>query len=273
MPKLKQARERREALFEHLTGPTTRPGHAHQHDLEPCVRRGAGERWLWKRGRLPKPSKAAALYFLRGNSAEDLIRDQNITKSMVIYGDPPVAISPDQWTGDPEIPFEEIKSTNLSSYPFYELDKRGSFSLDDPNLHGRNYFRQMAIYCVALGCTKAYLTIYFLHGDYADRRTKCPDCKNRLTDFLDDRVKVCPACGYKSKKGDIQTYLIEFDPEELAAIREEIFHIRAPMWYAAVEAETEREVCDLTKPSPNHLCLGCSIGKELGCEYYGTEGE
>lgn len=265
--KIEEDNDARQAVFDRLLTSTTRSGWAHQHHLWPCVRRGAGERWLEQHGQSVKPSKAAALYFLRGHSAELLIADHNKERIVLVYKG--VACRPDVITGDDVLPFIEIKSTNYSSAALWEFVKAGrvDMSRDFPM---KNYFEQSARYAVALKTTRCRLHIYFTHGDYGDRRTKCPECGNPLgKEYIEDFYKLCGSCGYKSLKIDFRAYTLTFDPDYLDQIDGE-YDTRGDEFRTASKAATIGEVLSLSTPTPNYGCVHCEVGEALNCEFAGT---
>ena len=180
-----------------------------------------------------------------------------------------VAMTPDQWTGDPVKPFAELKSTNYSSFNFYKLinAETGEGSIDmDQDFPMKNYFEQCAIYCAGLGVATCELWIYFLHGDYADRRTKCPQCSAKLGGWdKDETRKECSDCGYVSKKGDLWTYDVTFDAGYLRRMKAEIYGARAPMFYDAIQAETAADVLTRTEPTQCFYCHNCKAGEAIGC--------
>lgn len=269
---IREDNEYRQAVFDRLLQSTTKSGWAHQHHLWPCVRRGAAERWFEARGREFKPSKTAALYFLRGHSAEFLVADQNKERIFVVYKG--VACRPDVITGTPDYPFIEIKSTNFSSAALWKFVRNGviDMSTDFPM---KNYFEQSARYAVALHSTGCRLHVYFTHGDYGDRRSKCPDCGNAFPKgptgkaiWIEDFYQECGACGYKSFRIDFRAYKLDFDPEYLAMVDEE-YDTRGEEFRNAQKASTVGELVAATTPSLNFHCVSCDIGKEIGCEYAG----
>lgn len=292
--KITEAHEVREAVFERLLTPSERSDYAAQHDVWPCVLKGAAERWLSERGETFRPAKSSALYFLRGHSAEALIGGVQEDEKLVVRGG--VACHPDgsfndlvalgdgivdeatreallDWLEDHnDVAVVEIKSTNYSSFNWYRLVKDGTIPLDaNEKFPMRNYIDQCANYCVATGSTRAVLIIYFLHGDYADRRSKCPECGNRLGDWVDDFYRECDACGYKSKKADLWAYLLEFDDATLRAVDRDVFKVRPAQFYAALRASDEAGVREAADATPNFYCRSCRVGERIGCENAGKE--
>lgn len=265
--RIEEDNEYRRAVFDRLLSSTTKSGWAHQHHLWPCVRRGAGERYMETHGGAPRASNAAALYFLRGHSAELLIADQNKERIVLIYKG--VACRPDVITGEHRYPFIEIKSTNYSSATFWNFVKAGQVDMTKA-FPMKNYFEQAARYAVALNVEECRLHVYFTHGDYGDRRTKCPECGNKLGDWEDDFYKVCSGCGYKSMKIDFRAYRLTFDRDYLDQIDGE-YDTRGDEFRAAQKVATIAELRDLTTATPNYACMRCEVGKEMGCEYFGTE--
>lgn len=294
MIKITEARPLRDAIFARLSIPPERGDYAAQHDVWPCVRKGAGERWLTNHGVRLTPSKSSALYFLRGNSAEAAIAGIPEDDKLTVYNR--VGIHPDasradlfalvreidvhfpeeaealtQWLREfPDLLFGEIKSTNYSSFHFYKLVQQGGIELAvNKAFAGRNYFEQCENYAVALRARHAALIVYTLHGDYGDRRTKCPQCGNKLSDWIDDFYKLCETCGYKSKKIDLWAYLLEFDGETFSRVEPDVYGRRPSQFYAAIEAETKEELLRLASPSPCYYCRTCKVGELIGCENTG----
>jgi hypothetical protein len=265
-----ESHERREDIFERLRSERNRSGWAHQHELWPCVRKGAAERWLEQQGTILKPGKQSALYFMRGNMAEGHTENKNYPKILVVYRG--VAATPDQWTGDPLRPFEELKSTNFSSFNWFKIVRDGGIDMSPGNnFPMRNYLEQCAIYCIALRATSCYLTIFFLHGDYADRRKACPACGGTLGDWVEDFYKPCGDCGYKAKKSDLWTYQLDFPPDYLAQLEADVYGYRAPAFYEAIQADTEAQLLELAPPTQNFYCQTCKPGELVGCENAGRE--
>lgn len=290
MIKIYEAHELRAAVFAKLLEPSPRSEYAAQHDVWPCVRKGAGERWLAARGIEFPPSKSAGLYFLRGKSAEGIITGTEEEQQPLVYNgvsthqdlnrsqitrifealDPETVKRIEDEYGD--IVFAEIKSTNFSSAKFYKIVKAGGITLEALNdFEMKNYIQQCANYCVATRTRRCFLIVYYLHGDYADRRTKCPECGNRLGEWVDDFYKECVGCGYKSKKIDLWAYVIEFDDRTLITVEREVFGVRPKQFYRAIEAETETELKEHAPASPNFYCRSCRVGEALGCENFGKE--
>jgi len=271
--KITEDKEAREALFEQLLAPRPKAGHPHQHELWPCVRRGAAERFAQRKGIDIKPSRRAALYFLRGESAEALIALPQDRKPVFIYKG--VALSPDQWTGEHPAPFTEIKSTNLSSISIWKLVKKGGLELLGPyQIPVRSYFEQCAIYCVATGTLECKLTVFFQHGDYADRRTKCPECGEPALGELENNVyRTCGACKFKTHVIDLRVYRLAYLPEELAYFDREVFDVRAGQFRDAADTVYPDTLRTMTAATPCFLCRDCDPGKVVGCEHYGSTAE
>jgi len=228
------------------------PHWVRQHELLPCVRRGVLTRRFG-----PQPNRRSALYFLRGRSAEAIIAAnrgiRTVYKGVVCTVD-----WWDWWEGDS---FVEIKSTNLSSSKAWQLTKLDDINLNDLQSEFLPWFVQCAVYCIAFGVNHCRLVVFFLHGDYGDRRTKCPECDAR--DLADNRLyRECRKCGYKSYKIDLRSYRLTFSPEELAAIEAEVFDARKSQFWQALQDGS------MGPPTPNHLCWDCEAGRLGGCEFY-----
>ncbi len=274
----------REALFHQLTrerfavrakgyDPAPVVGWPRKHQLWPCVRLGAGDVWL-SRTRRPgakapprKSQMRRALAFLRGHSHEALMAD----KQSLVFIYEGVGNEVDEWTGEPEAPFTEIKSTNLSSKHMWAIIKVGKVDLltsfgKDAFFMG--YFLQSCQNAVATGVDRCRLRIMFMNGDYASRRTKCPECKGKLGP-MKDISKTCTKCGYKSYSIDLRSYILVFTKAEMAYFRHEVFKVRRDQFNRAVEATSKEEVLKLAPPTKCFLCTECDVGKQLGCENYG----
>lgn len=285
-----EAHELRDALLENITEDGgIKNDLAAQHDVWPCVRKGAGARWYEKRGVTFKLPKSSALYFLRGKSAEALIAPgQHEAAKLVEYkgvaGHPDLDedvlafMFPNHLDKLRGVKVGEIKSTNFSSYTWYQAVKEGGIDLGMNRVFKmRNYLEQSANYAVATGTSRTVLIIFFLHGDYADRRTTCPECRNRLGDWdnkpgaKDGFFRECSACGYKSKKLDLWVYFLDFDDDVLADVDREVYTVRAGQFYAAQNAPDEASLMSAAPGTPCFYCRDCAIGKRLGCEHAGKE--
>lgn len=263
---VREAKEYRDATFERIAGKNSHDGWAHQHHLWPCVRRGAAERWFAQQGRDFPASKTMLLYFLRGHSAEYLISDANKEHLVLIYKG--VACRPDLMSDNPLRPFFEIKSTNFSSYQFWQIVKAGGLNIESP-FAMKNYLEQAARYCVAMNVTQCYLLVFFLHGDYGDRRKNCPDCGNAFAQ-IDRDTKQCPVCEYKTRPNDMRVYELDFPADYLAQIDAE-YDSRGLEFYAAIKATTIAELHAATTPTPCYSCRDCKLGAEIDCENAGKE--
>lgn len=241
------------------------PNLIHQHELIPCVRKGVAARWAKHQGHVIT-DRQSALYFLRGHSAEALIRRSDTGLHVVHNG---VLCSVDWWTGG-RYHFNEIKSTTMSSRAAWELLKTGEFPLETPHKFA-SWFKQCAIYCIAFGISKCRLVVFFLHGEYAERRTKCPECSKPLEELAETRLyKVCSACAYKSYKIDLRTYLLGFTQDELQAVESDVFNVRQSEFRAARHAQTGAEIVTKTTPTPGFICWSCEPGKLIGCPFFGS---
>jgi len=283
MIRITEAHDLRDALFEQLTAPSPHSDYAAQHDVWPCVLKGAADRWLTNRGETFPVSKSAALYFLRGKSAEAIITGDNAPQAMIVRNG--VSSHPDlsrpaldKLFGPlmqryPDIEFAEIKSTNFSSYNWYELVRAGGVDLAMATAFKmRNYVEQCGNYAVATGTSRCLLVVYFLHGDYADRRSTCPVCKLKtLGKWANDFYRECSRCGYRSKKMDLWIYVLDFDAETLARIDADVYGRRPAQFYAAIEAADEAGVRALAPPTPSFYCRSCLPGERIGCPNAGIE--
>lgn len=247
-------------------------GWPRKHQLWPCVRLGAGVTWLdahRPKGWNPNPgSRRRALYFLRGHSHEALMAEGQ----SLVFVYKGVGNEVDEWTGDPEAPFTEIKSTALSSAHMWPIVQKGSADILNPigetKFHG--YFIQSCQNCVATGVTKCRLRIFFLNGDYAGRRKACPQCKKPLGPMR-DILKECPACGYKSYAIDMRSYILSFSAKERVHFDKEVFHKRRDQYNAAIQASKLSDLLGAAPSSSCFLCSECDAGKALGClEYRGS---
>ena len=284
---IREAHAIRDAIFDNLLAPKERGEYASQHDVYPCVRRGVGERWLEAQGRPVRHTNTSALYFLRGHSAEALIGGIEEESKLIVWNG--IAFHPDldrqrlermltlsgRIVGEGTLPkavaFGEIKSTNLSSFNSYKLAEQQDVSLaPDNDFTMRAYFEQCRNYCIAQRADSCVLIVYTLHGDYADRRTKCPACANKLSDWIDDRYKECGVCGYKSKKIDLWAYFVTFTKAELQEREAELID-NARVYYAAIASKDETEILTLTNPTECYQCKTCEVGKAIGCENAGKD--
>lgn len=266
--RIREDKQHRDVLFARLLGTRPRSGWPHQHELWPCVRRGAAERFLLKRGVTLEKSRLRALYFLRGMSAEAVITRSWSNPVFVAQG---VAIRPDWLLGmDEEYPFAEVKSTVMSSLNIWNALKRGEIDLlGATDIPLRNYYEQCAIYCTALGIKRCKLIVFFLHGDYADRRKNCPSCnKGKLGPFVDDLYRVCDECGFKSHKADLRVYQLVFSDEEIAWYQHEVFERRLNAFLEAEDAETPEELREAAPGTRGFMCRGCEPGRIIECEHY-----
>lgn len=268
--KIVENRDRRDKYFATLLRDVTKVGYPHQHELWPCVRRGVGQRVLDRLG-VKFGTRRSVLYFMRGNSAEALITGP--TKSLAIVHNG-VIVRPDMWVGLPELPFREIKSTAYSSAKMWGIVKRGEIDLDRDEIPMRNYFEQCAIYCAATGVTQCGLDVYFLHGDYGDRRKLCSECKGAMGAWQEDGFwRECTQCGYKSYTQDLRTYDLYFTEAEVARMRAEVFTKRRDQFndaFAAFDGATPAAAL-LAPPTFNGNCVTCEIGRLVGCENYGVK--
>lgn len=274
--KVIENKEFRQQVFAHLIEDRTeKVGPPHFHSLWPCVRLGVAQRLLVRAGRrFYTPRKA--LIFLRGMAIEAGL----VTPSTRSGSAPPaimhrgVLTRPDWWyiDGDPYL-FIEVKSTIASSQRMWVLVKQGEVDIlgsirGDVEISFRNYFEQVACYCVALGVNEAGLVVYFLQGDYADRRKHCPECKTKSTlgwskEQGGDLYQICSKCGYKSYAIDLRAYSLQPTKEELAYFDEEVFVRRKGLFVKAVEAGEPMAA----PPSQGYLCRDCRAGREVGCEF------
>lgn len=238
-----------------------------KHQLWPCVREGAGEVWLRKRGWLPSARNLRrAFAFVRGHSHEALLtKGQSL---IFIYKD--VGNEIDEWTGDVEAPFSEIKSTALSSQWMLTLLKKGDIDILSPFSDSKfqNYFEQCCQNCVALGVSTCRLRVFFMNGEYAARRTKCPQCETKMGE-MKGIYKECPKCHYKSYAIDLRSYRLTFLPAELAYFDEEVFHVRHDQFFSAKEAKSLAEFRRRAPPTKSFKCQDCPVGQEVRCEFVG----
>lgn len=268
----------RDNLFERLMNDRfTGYGWPHQHELWPCVRRGLAERWLRAQG-THLTTRRQSLYYLRGHSAESLIVPDMLWRPVFVHKG--VVVRPDWYGGEGERkPFVEVKSTNMSSARLWGLLKEGGRAslIDGEDFPFRSYMEQVAIYCVALGVKRGGLIVLYMHGDYADRRSKCPDCGAKLGEITADIYRLCGACGYKSYIIDLRTYDVEYPDAELGWYDRTIFEDRRKQWEAGVAAAfgaqgAARKAAKIAKLAPgtrSFACGGCAPGREIKCELYG----
>lgn len=278
--KITEDKEHRDYLFEKLTEERFKGGFPHQHELWPCVLKGAGERWLRARGHVFRPSRRQVLYFVRGESGEALIvhlEHPDIKPAFVRHG---VIIRPDWWTASlgtgsrHPMDFYEIKTTALSSQNFWKLLQVGDLDILRRDFISKSYFDQTAIYCVATGVKECGLIVYFLHGDYADRRKNCPNetCDGMLgQEMVDNIFRVCTKCGYKSYAIDMRSYRLQFTDEELAWYEQEVFYVRRDQFLVAQEAKTEAGVRKAAEATPNFMCKDCVVGQAIKCPSFGSK--
>ena len=280
--KIVEDKEDRERLFVGLTEgrftvrakayeASPKTGWPRKHQLWPCVRLGAGTTWLggglhneeWKPG---IAKRRRALNFLRGHSHEAMMTS-NPSLVFVYRG---VGNEVDEWTGDPEAPFTEIKSTVISSARMWPIVQRGEVNILSPYADSffQGYFEQSCQNAVATGVDRCRLRIFFMNGDYALRRKKCPECSKPLEE-MKDIYKECLTCGYKSYSIDMRSYILTFTTEERAYYRREVFKTRRDQFHAAIESTSKTELKVHAPPTSCFLCKECSVGEELGCEKFG----
>lgn len=282
--KIAEDKPRRDSLFEQMLSDRFKGGWPHQHELWPCVRQGVAQRFLAAQG-LSFGTRKRALYWLRGNSAEALIigvAESMVKRTFVYEG---VIVSPDRWLGEPDLAFDEIKSTALSSARLWSLVRQGGnvSILTDGELPMRSYYEQCAIYCVATGTHKCGLIVYFLHGDYAERRKKCPEplCGGLLGPWKEDGLykqcnsPKCPAVKtsgqpYKSYSMDLRAYTLEFTEAEIAWFHQEVYVNRKAQFNAGLQAKTAAGIRRAAKGTKNFFCGGCEPGRLVECEHYNT---
>ncbi len=244
--------------------PVPRVGWPRKHQLWPCVRLGAGQVFLQNDGPA-NPSKRRVFNFLRGHSHEALLtRGQQI---VIVYKG--VANELDEWTGDVEAPFTEIKSTTVSSARMLPIVTRGFVKLLDPfdESYFKMYFEQSAQNSVVANTDHCRLRVFFMNGEYADRRKKCPACQQELSPMVSDLYRPCRSCGYKCYAVDLRSYILTFTPEELAFYDDEVFRKRRDQFNLAVQSETKDQLLMRAEGTKSFLCRSCFVGKELGCEF------
>lgn len=244
--------------------PVPKVGWPRKHQLWPCVRLGSGQVFLQTEGEA-NPSKRRVFNFLRGHSHEALLtRGQQI---VIVYEG--VANELDEWTGEKVAPFTEIKSTTVSSARMLPIVQRGFVKLLDPfdESYFRMYFEQCAQNCVAAGTDHCRLRVFFMNGEYADRRKACPSCKKPLGDMVSDMYRPCPSCKYKCYAVDLRSYILTFDHKELAFYKDEVFRKRRDQFNLAIQSETKAQLLMRAEPTKTFLCRSCFVGEELGCEF------
>jgi len=263
--KLAEDKAHRERIWDNLTATADvegDPALIHQHELLPCVRKGVAARWAKKRGHNLTDRKSA-LYFLRGHSAEALIKRSESSLRVVHHG---VLCSVDWWHGG-KCHFTEIKSTTLSSRAAWELLRSGEMPLETAHKFA-SWFKQCATYCTAFGIRSCRLLVFFLHGEYAERRRKCPECSGPLEDGR--LFKTCQSCGYKSYRIDLRSYILEFTKEELEVIESDVFWTRLSEFLEAQRQTTPEGIITKTTPTPGFLCWSCEAGKLVACPFFGS---
>lgn len=276
--KIIEDKDDRERMFKRLASeavpirakvyePSPRGGWARQHQLTPCVRLGAGEVYLLTKGWKPRSSRRRALHFARGHSHEAIFSDGN-PLTIVYKG---VACNVDEWTGEPDHPFVEIKSTMASSARMWEIVERGEVDIvHDDKTQFLSWFRQCLNYCVAVRSHGSRLRVFFMKGEYAERRKACPSCGGALGGITEDTYKPCLSCGYKSYLIDLRSYILTFSQEERTWAWKEVFQRRRDQFYLAVKAESVNELLMRADPTQCYVCPSCDVGQELGCERYGS---
>jgi hypothetical protein len=92
-----------------------------------------------------------------------------------------VWMSPDGVNPDAEA-LEEFKCTWMSS-------RHGLIDVFGyPHTKFQHWFWQMKAYCLALGCTKAILTVLFVNGDYDRKNGMNPQLKRYAIEFTPDEL-------------------------------------------------------------------------------------
>lgn len=239
-----------------------------KHQLWPCVRKGAGEVWLNEHqpsAHQTPEQRRRALLFLRGHSHEALMTEG---QSLVfIYKG--VGNEVDEWTGEAGVAFTEIKSTAISSARMWPIVKKGTVDLlnDFDDSFFRGWFQQCCQNCVATDIKSCRLRVYFMNGEYGERRKACPECKAPLGE-LHDAYKECPKCHYKSYSTDLRSYKLTFTDKELAWHRQEVFTKRRDQFRLAKEASSVDELLMRAEPTKCFLCKGCGVGERIGCENF-----
>lgn len=274
--KITEDKADRERLFHRLTKErfsvrakayeaAPRIGWPRKHQLWPCVRLGAGLTWLsgsqdWK----PRDgSRQRALNFLRGHSHEALMT----TGQSLVFVYKGVGNEVDEWTGEIEAPFTEIKSTVSSSARMWPIVKRGEVELLHPvqESYFHSYFTQCCQNCVATGIDHCRLRIFFMNGEYGQRRVKCPECSKPLGE-MKDIYRPCPSCKYKAYSVDLRSYILTFTYQELRHFDKEVFTKRRDQYNHAIKAESAGQLLMRAEPTRCFFCTGCEVGKEIGCE-------
>lgn len=275
--RITENKERRDALFGKLTEDRAAGGFPHQYEVWPCVRLGAGGRFLHAQGLKFPPHRGRALAFLRGRSVEALIVRPDLQPAFVYRG---VICRPDQWTANADIKAHEIKSTRISARRMWDLltnDRDTDAAWGEFDLQGnawsymRNYFEQSRNYAAATGVNPYGLTVHFLNGEYAQNRKYCSECKGNLAPIEQGLFKQCLDCGYKSYTEDLRTYDMEFTGAELAWARREVFGRRARQFRAAVKARSILELRNAAAPTRNFRCGDCGVGHLIECEHAGEQ--
>lgn len=244
--------------------PLHRAGWPRKHELAICVRLGAGARWLREhRNWTPPTRKGAALNFLRGHSHEALATEGQ----SIVFVYEGVANEIDEWTGEPDAPFTEIKSTAVSSARMWPIVQRGEVDLLHPfeDSYFDSYFQQCCQNCVATSVDRCRLRVFFMNGDYAHRRKVCPECKATLGNMR-DIYKECPACHYKSYSIDLRSYILTFSYNELRHYRRTIFRVRRDQYNLAIQSDSVDQLLMRAEPTQCFLCSECDVGKAIGCE-------
>lgn len=278
--KIRENTPYRDKILAGLSQVMERSGHAHQHELY-CTRRGVAERLMIIKGVDLAPPRRLALLFVRGNMREGPIAAtlQAATGNpAVVYKD--VIVRPDVYVNDPQFPFAEIKSTNMTSRNAWELltTRGGEIVLGEYEGYMASYFWQCCNYCIALGSSQCLLVVYWEHGDYADRRKNCPErgcVKVELGPLVDGFYRDCPQCGYRAYTRDLRTYELEFTQQERDDREADVFDTRAPEFRAAVDKLTIKtssaDVLPMTTAYPQYQCRDCSGGDYVRCEHVGEK--
>lgn len=269
----------RERLFHRITSErfAVRPkgyeaapviGWPRKHQLWPCVRKGAGEVWLDEHEPSPHQTpeqRRRALLFLRGHSHEALMTEG---QSLVfIYQG--VGNEVDEWTGERDVGFTEIKSTAISSARMWPIVKAGKVDILEAFSESffSGWFQQCCQNCVATNIKSCRLRVFFMNGEYGERRKKCPECEAPLGQ-LHDAYKQCTKCGYKAYSTDLRSYILTFTDKELAWHRKEVFSKRRDQFNLAKAAESKDEFLMRAEPTKCFLCKGCGVGQRVGCAEY-----
>ena len=244
--------------------PVPRAGWVRKHEIWPCVRLGAGQRFL-QNSAPANPSKRRVFNFLRGHSHEALLTKAQ--QVVLVYKG--VANELDEWTGEPIAPFTEVKSTTVSSARMLPIVQRGQVKLLDPfdDSYFRLYFEQSGQNCVAAGVDHCRLRVFFQNGEYAERRKKCPSCSQELEPMVSDLYRPCRGCGYKCYAVDLRSYILTYTTEELRFYDDEVFRKRRDQFNLAIQSETKDQLLMRAEPTKSFLCRSCFVGKELRCEF------